>query len=542
MRLLTIKDYTTPPRGPKRRRCDAYVLIAPRETPCGAPLWYNDGMDVLRVVHETIKREDLMAPGDKVVIGVSGGPDSLCLLHVLRALAPELGVELVVAHLHHGLRGAEADADAEFVRRIAAEWGLPCEVGHADVPALAHRYRLAIEETARRARYAFLGQVARKVDAPIVAVAHNADDQTETVLMHFLRGAGISGLRGMLYKTRWGDYRLLEPLERALGGAPTSQGRDELPRWLVRPLLDVPRADVEAYCAAHGLTPRFDRSNLDTTFYRNRLRHELLPLLETYNPGIREVLRRSAAVMADDYEVLRAALEEAWNRVERPSPAGGIAFDLAEWRALPRGLQRATLREAVHRLRWTLRDINFVHIEQALRVARCGETGDRATLPRGLMLRVDYDRIEIADEDATPRLEGPQICEPRPLACPGVTALDNDWEIEARLVDVDELPPGWDENPDPWQAWLDAEALGEAPRVRPRRPGDRFQPLGMGGKWVKLNEFMINVKLPAALREGWPLVEGVQGIAWVVGYRVDERAKVRAATRWVAHLTCRKRE
>ncbi|MCD6289699.1 MAG: tRNA lysidine(34) synthetase TilS, partial [Anaerolineae bacterium] len=414
-------------------------------------------MNVLQQVQETIKREGLMAPGDTVVVGVSGGPDSLCLLHVLHSLAPELGVDLIVAHLHHEIRGADADADAEFVRRIAQQWGLPCELERQDVPALARRYGIAIEETARRVRYAFLGQIAEQAKAPVVAVAHNADDQTETVLMHFLRGAGIAGLRGMLYKTRWGDYRLLEPLERELRGqrATRPQERD-YPRWLVRPLLDVPRAEIEAYCAEHGLRPRFDRSNLDTTYYRNRLRHELLPLLETYNPGIRQILRHSAAVMADDYEILRAAMADAWARVERPSPTGGIAFDLAAWRALPRGLQRATIREAVRRLRWTLRDINFVHIEQALRVARDGGTGAQATLPRGLMLRVDYDRIEIADEGAKPQLPGPQIDEPSPLQCPGITALSNGWQISAEMLSVDRLPPGWDANPDPWQAWVDA--------------------------------------------------------------------------------------
>ncbi|MCS7222629.1 MAG: tRNA lysidine(34) synthetase TilS [Anaerolineae bacterium] len=498
-------------------------------------------MDVARQVRETIEREKLLAPGDTVVVGVSGGPDSLCLLHVLRALSPALSLTLIVAHLHHGLRGDEADADAEFVRQLAADWGLPCEIGHADVPALARRYRLAIEETARRARYAFLGQVAQRAHAPIVAVAHNADDQTETVLMHFLRGAGISGLRGMLYRTRWGDYRLLEPLERALGDMLASPPNgEECPRWLIRPLLDVPRADVEAYCAAYGLTPRFDRSNLDTTFYRNRLRHELLPFLETYNPAIREILRRSAVVIADDYEVLRAALMDAWTQVERPASPSAIAFDLKAWRALPRGLQRATLREAVHRLRRTLRDINFIHIEQALRVAQRGETGEKATLPQGLMLRVDYDRIEISDEHATPTPAGPQVLTARPLACPGITPLTEGWEIEARLLSTDELPAQWSENLDPWQAWLDADVLGPAPIVRPRQPGDRFQPLGMGGKFAKLGEFMINVKLPAALRDAWPLIEGAQGIAWVVGYRLDDRYKIQATTRRVVHLRCRR--
>jgi tRNA(Ile)-lysidine synthase len=498
-------------------------------------------MDVLKQVRETIEREKLLTFGDTVVIGVSGGPDSLCLLHVLRTLSPEFSLNLIVAHLHHGLRGEEADADAEFVRQLAAEWNLPCEIGHADVPALARRHHLAIEETARRARYAFLGQVARQAHAPVVAVAHNADDQTETVLMHFLRGAGISGLRGMLYRTHWGDYRLLEPLERALSDPLTSpSGESKCPHWLIRPLLDVPRAHVETYCAIHGLTPRFDRSNLDTTFYRNRLRHELLPLLETYNPGIREILRRSAVVIADDYEVLRAALMDAWTRVERPAPPGTIAFDLRAWRALPRGLQRATLREAVHRLRRTLRDINFVHVEQALRVAQQGETGEKATLPRGLMLRVNYDRLEIADEHAMPIPTGPQVSTALPLACPGITPLAAGWEIEARVLSAQELPTHWAENPDPWQAWLDAEILGSTPIVRPRRPGDRFQPLGLGGKFTKVSEFMINVKLPAALRDHWPLVEGAQGIAWVVGYRLDERYRIRTTTCQVVHLSCRR--
>ncbi|GAB4561773.1 MAG: tRNA lysidine(34) synthetase TilS [Anaerolineae bacterium] len=490
-------------------------------------------MDLVERVQDTIQREELLAEGDVVVVGVSGGPDSLCLLHVLKTLAPEHGWRLIAAHLHHGIRGHDADEDAAFVERIARAWGIPCEIGHVDVPAIARERRLAVEEAARRVRYSFLGQVARQHGAASVAVAHHADDQAETVLMHFLRGAGISGLRGMLYRTPWGDYRLLEP-------QPPAEG--ELPRWLIRPLLDATREEIEAYCRQHDITPRFDISNLDQTYYRNRLRHELLPILETYNPAIRQILCRTAAVMADDYQVLRDAVERAWRTVERPALRGGIAFDREAWRALPRSLQRATLREAARRLRRTLRDVNFVHIDQAVRVAAEGETGEKATLPMRLMVFVDYGRIEVADEDARVRMDAPQVQATSELPCPGTLELGHGWVIECRPLDASELPEKWDHNPDRWAAWLDAEAVGDSPIVRGRRAGDRFQPLGMGGRWVRLNEFMINVKMPVDLRDRWPLVEGRFGIAWVAGYRVDERARIRPETKRVLAISCYRRE
>ena len=283
--------------------------------------------DLLARVRQYAQRYRLFSPGETVVVGVSGGPDSLCLLHLLRRLAPELRLWLHVAHLHHGLRGAEADADAAFVAELADCWGLPCTVGRADVAALAREAGLSLEEAARQARYRFLAGVAEAGGAATLAVGHNADDQAETVLMHFLRGSGAAGLRGMLPRTPLDDYRLLQaatipiasghrvtalrsprwrqvfvvyswtaqPL--AVSGAdgdasdpPPSPGPrvPASPRLhLVRPLLSISRAEIEAYCAEYRLAPRTDRSNEDTIFFRNRLRHELLPLLETYNPGIR---------------------------------------------------------------------------------------------------------------------------------------------------------------------------------------------------------------------------------------------------------------
>ena len=488
-------------------------------TPC-----YDRLMDdLLRTVRKYVLRHELLSSGETVVVGVSGGPDSLCLLHLLRCLTLDWGLRLCVAHLNHGLRGAEADADARFVAGLAREWGLYCTIGAADVRALAAAPGLSLEEAARQARYRFLAEVARSNDAPVVAVGHNADDQAETVLMHFLRGSGVAGLRGMLPITRLADYRLDDGFGER--DRPWSGASAEMPR-LVRPLLTIARAEIVAYCAANALRPRFDRSNEDTTLYRNRLRHTLLPLLADYNPAIRSLLTRTAEVMAGDHEVLRSALENAWSAVARPAAAGTVTFDLAAWRMLPIGLQRATVREAIHRLRRSLRNINWEHVEPAVWCGRIGQTGQIATLPAGLSLQVDYDELRFATEGPPRVSDVPQVRAPVRLNAPGLTFLDDDWRVIVTRWSRADLPITFAENRDPWTAWLDADVVGAEMRLRSRAPGDRFRPQGMAGHSAKVNEFMINAKAPRHARAGWPILTGAVGIAWVCGLRVDERALV----------------
>jgi tRNA(Ile)-lysidine synthase len=475
-------------------------------------------MDPLLSTVETFaRRHALFRPGSAVVVGVSGGPDSLCLLHIMSRIASEYPLHLYVAHLHHGLRGADADADARFVQAFARELGLPHVDGRIDVQALAAREGRSVEEAARQARYAFLRDVALDAGAGVIAVGHNADDQAETVLMHFLRGSGVSGLRGMLPRTPLTDYRLVSGEGDAVA-SPVTQ------LWLVRPLLQVGRDRIVAYCVAHGLAPRFDRSNEDTTYFRNRLRHELLPVLETYNPAFRKVLTHTAEVMAGDAEVLRERVEAAWEQAALLAESHEVRLDLAVWRSLPIGLQRAVLREAVHRLRRSLRDINWEHIEQAARLAKDGHTGQSATLPAGLVLELDYNCLRIAPADAARPATTPRLASPVHLIVPGVTPIEDGWRVVIERSDAPELPlaPG----DEPWQAWLDADATGAELSLRSRLPGDRFEPQGMAGHSMSLSEFMINAKVPRADREGWPLLIGRQGIAWVCGLRVDERAVV----------------
>jgi len=502
--------------------------------------------DVLRQVQDTIEEHDLLAPGDQAVVGLSGGPDSLCLLHVLNRLRQTYDLGLHVAHLNHGTRGKASDADAEFVRTTAAQWNLPATIEKRNVPKLADDHGLAFEEAARRVRYAFLARVAARIGAETIVVGHNADDQAETVLMHVIRGSGLAGLRGMLPRTPITDYRLITPFEEQESGgrrqmestsglqADASQ-RPPTPD-IIRPLLGVTRADIERYCARHDLKPRFDRSNLDTTYFRNRLRHELLPELETYNPNIRERLCHMAAVAAADYDLLVDLRREAWDDIVQEERDDAILFDQEAWQALPVSLQRATLRQATYQLRRTLRDVTFVHVENARKVALEGETGTASTLPMGLALTVGYETL-IIGEPGAPRLptDEPLLWhdEPLPVPVPGATPLpETDWVLETTVLKhwtMTEIVA-----PDhPWTAFFDAQAVIEPLVLRTRREGDQFRPLGMGGHHVKVSELMINLKIPESWRSHVPLLVAGGDVLWVCGRRIAENAKVESETQQV---------
>jgi tRNA(Ile)-lysidine synthase len=487
--------------------------------------------EALEKIRHTIETYALLTRGDGVVVGVSGGPDSLCLLHILARLQETYGLRLHVAHLNHSTRGEASDADAAFVRKTATDWGLPVTVEKRDVPVLAEEHHLAFEEAARRVRYAFLAQVANEIGAQKIAVGHNADDQAETVLMHFLRGAGLSGLRGMLPLTPLKNYRLIAPM------APEPSALS--PVDLIRPLLEVPRAEIEHYCDEQNLKPRFDRSNLDTTYFRNRLRHELLPEMETYIPNIRERLCHTAAVAAADYELLSRLRDEAWSEVVREERKDAIVFEQASWQALPVALQRATLRQAAYRLRRSLRDVTFVHVENAREIAQQGETGTEATLPMGLALTVGYETITVGDADARrPPPDEPLLWSDEPLrvSVPGTTPLpESEWALKTDLREhwtMEQVV----ENPDRWTAYFDADTLLAPLVLRPRRPGDRIQLHGMEGHTTKVSDLMINLKIPQTWRDHVPLLVSNQKIVWVCGRRIARSVTVEPETETVARL------
>lgn len=476
------------------------------------------------VVRRTVARHLLFAPGSATVVGFSGGPDSLALLHLLHRMASEWRLTVHAAHLNHRLRGPDSDADAAFAAATCRAWGIPLAMESVDVQAEAERRGVAVEEAARQVRYAFLGRVAGSVGAATVAVGHNADDQVETVLMHFLRGAGLGGLRGMAPST-------------VLSGLRTGTD-DALPAGvlLVRPLLSAPRSLIEAYCAEHDLHPRFDRSNLDTTYFRNRLRLELIPYLEGFNPNLRAVIRRSAEVLAADYDLLRQQRDRVWEAVVRRSGDGFIEFGLDGFRALHLSLQRALIRRAIAQLRPPLRNIDMIHVEQAVEAVRQAPgAGAKAGLPQGLLLTVGYDGFVVGEAalagsvgDEYPQL--PESAGSVTLPVPGEVALAAGWRVRAEIAPAQALPADALDAAHRWTAYLDRGACPGPLGLRPRGEGERMQPLGLGGRSKKLNELMINLKVPAAYRARYPVLVHGDTVLWLPGYHVDHRARVTDST------------
>jgi len=484
-------------------------------------------MALLPEVTRYIQRHSLLSRCSGVVVGTSGGPDSVTLLHLLRRVVGDSGLRLHVAHLNHSIRGSDADGDAAFVEALADRWDLPVTCERLDVPSLAAREGIALEEAARRARYGFLGRVAQATGASHIAVGHNADDQAETVLMHTLRGAGPAGLRGMLPKRGYRDFRHLL--------SPPSDAADIV---VIRPLLRTPRSDIEAYLEQHTLTPRFDRSNLDTAHFRNRLRHEVLPYLRQINPRISERLQNLAEVVRADYELLSEFVNVAHDTLLVHSHSDAKVYDLGRWREQPLAVRRALVRRAAHGLCQTLRDVSFDHVEQAVDVAQRGGTGARATLPHDLALTVGYTTLTISTAGALHLpIERPWLTAgaAHEITVPGMTTLPNGWVLQTKELaywDMQEIRT----NPNPLVAWVDAAVLHSASSLRTRKTGDRFQPQGMRGSTVQLSDFLINRKVPQQWRDRIPLLVVNNRILWVAGHRLSEAARVRSDTARVVYI------
>jgi tRNA(Ile)-lysidine synthase len=292
-------------------------------------------------------------------------------------------------------------------------------------------------------------------------------------------------------------------------------------------LLYVNRCEIEAYCSNHNLAPVIDESNRDTTFYRNRLRHELIPLLEEYNPGIRKRLQNMAVIMNDEERLLADLVGQEWERLLMDTGPGWLTLDRAGWRSTPIGLQRRLIRQAILTLLPDLRNVGFRTTEQAREVASSADIGSTSSLPEGVSLLVDYDHLLFSMRDAsTPTPNLPQLINARDvnLDVPGHLRLENGWMIQAQMLDQADSRMVL-ENQDPWQAFVGVEEPASI-MVRGRRSGERFQPLGMSGRSAKVSRVMIDRKIPERLRAKWPIVASQKHLLWLVGHHIDERVRV----------------
>jgi tRNA(Ile)-lysidine synthase len=458
-----------------------------------------------------IKENRLFTAGQKLVVAVSGGPDSVCMLDILARLRHELGIELHIAHLNHQLRGEESDADARYVADLSARLKIPATVESRDADAYRQQHRLTPEEAAREVRYSFLADVARNTGTGLVAVGHTLDDQLETILMHLIRGSGTRGLRGLL---------------------PFSQWRSEKDGiTIIRPLLEISREETSTYCARNKLDPRTDESNASLEPLRNRIRHELLPYLRQYNPNIAEALLRTARIAAADLACIESEADKIQSKVSRKLK-NTIVFDKKLFKALAPALQRHLLRTSIESLLGSIKDIESAHIEDIINILE-KPSGRKTVLPCGLTFTIEYDRY-LLGADSTALSPYPVLKDETRLNIPGKTALPG-WDIRAEVI----APPVTVEAPDEFTACLDLAKTGDVLSVRSRRPSDRFQPLGMSGP-KKLNRFMIDDKIPQSWRARVPIVVSSDRIIWVVGCRIDESVRVTPTTKRILRLFFRR--
>jgi tRNA(Ile)-lysidine synthase len=520
--------------------------------------------DLLVTVVEQMQRQHLLFPEHKphsegkghiVVVAVSGGADSVALLHLLHHLAPAWGLTLHVAHLDHALR-ADAAADADFVAELAAAYGLPFHHQRLQAGALAAAGG-SLEAAARAARYAFLARVAvavtRAGQPPTVALAHHADDQAETVLHHLVRGSGLDGLAGMRPVT---GYMVdeLDPFwdEKQPSSAETAE---PVSVRLVRPLLTAPRTLIRQYLQAHQLTWREDDTNTDQRLTRNYLRHTVLPALAQVNPHVVTALGRTATLLAEerarlaayDRALLISLLWPSGATIDGPRQTE-IVLDLARLRALARPTQRALLRLALQHIAATPPELTFAHLDRLYEDLAQAASGGPHPILGDLAWSVAG---ATADHPALLSLhwtgETP-FSAARPLLPAGVTiplsadhgpvVLGNGWQATVTCGDRTALPADWRSPGARWRAFFDGDCIQRAILTTPT-PGQRFAPLGLGGHHKLIGDLFTDQKIPVAQRAQWPiLIDESTGIVhWICGVRPGHDARITSTTTNVLCVT-----
>jgi tRNA(Ile)-lysidine synthase len=462
--------------------------------------------NLITVFEKHLQEEQLLAEGDSIVVAVSGGPDSMALLHLLFLLAPAWRLQLIVAHVNHGFRGEESDREAELVKEVAAAWGLPCEVGTFHVPSYIEETGENPQAAARTIRYGFLGEVARRYQASRIALAHHADDQAETVLMRIVRGTGPSGLAGIPVRRN-----LLTDVE------------------LVRPLLRIYKEELLAYCEAYGLSYCVDSSNAELKYARNQFRLEVLPFLEQYNGRISEGLSRLAEVMSAENAYLD---QESLSLLERfvTVEEGRYTWSAKWFAAVPLALQRRMIKLILSYLSFDSVSMDFLSVERVRTVALKQEPANvRQTVFSNIVLTREYDRMALHR----------MVLPPSPYAYTlhrGQTDLFIEETGVRLLCRWGEARPKAEELGIRTAAWFDADALSFPLVVRSRRNGDRMQVSGLNGS-KKVKDMFIDGKIPPSVRERVPVITDASGeLLWLAGVRRSSGVEVTDRTEHVLQM------
>jgi tRNA(Ile)-lysidine synthase len=449
--------------------------------------------------------------GAPVLAAVSGGPDSVALLHLLNELREVFDYHLKVAHMNHGVRGSESDADAAFVKDLAGTLELDAVFEKVDAPALAEKEKQSLEEACRDARRRFLLETAQKSGCRVIATGHHRDDQAETVLMRLMRGAGVTGLAAIQPKT---------------------------PDGFIRPLIECRRMEIREFLEESGIPFRADPSNLDKTHLRNRVRLDLLPLLERqFNPSIVDVLCRTATNMADAEALLSQLGLNALRETEVESESDRMSLDLDRLRAYDESVWRYVFRSAYETLVGDSRGLTHRHLQSLVDLVGDRSTGTTIHLPRGIRAKRGYGVVELFLEKPRPE---PKNVE-KAVLLPGRTLVpDLGGLLETQLIGPDDVPSDLKAG-DASVAFFDMEQISQPLKIRVRKEGDRIQPFGLVGT-KKLKDVLIELKVPHERRDKLPLLADSQGILWVAGLKRSDRAKILPGTREVLSARWKKED
>ncbi|MEE8298670.1 MAG: tRNA lysidine(34) synthetase TilS [Thermodesulfobacteriota bacterium] len=438
---------------------------------------------MLARVKKTLKKYKMLTQGEKVILGVSGGADSIAMLYALNELL-DYGLELIVAHLNHGIRGDEAKGDAEFVKETAKSLRLTFVYGEVDTLSFKEESQLSLEDAARTLRYKFFDQVLNKHYATKIATAHTLDDQAETVLMRLLRGSGSRGLSGI---------------------PPVSNS-------IVRPLIDTSRSEIEEYLRSKGVEWVEDSTNESPEFLRNRIRQDLLVELESYNPQIKETLSRTAEILRSEEGFIRREALKHFDYRFSPNKSELIG-DLKYYRSVEKPLRFSLLRLTIEKFNTSLKNISSTHIVSADDFLLSETASGEVELPQGTVIVKGYDTFLVTRKSELELEFSYSIQSLGKWSFP-------EFSVSIEYIKTDELA----EN-DESVAYFDPETVSFPIEVRNFKPGDRFSPLGMITS-KKLQDYFTDIKLPKFLRSRVPIFISKDEIMWLGGIRLDNRFKV----------------
>ena len=460
---------------------------------------------IFEKVLDTINRHNLIEKGDKIVLGISGGPDSVCLLHILNRLKKMFDIEIYAAHLNHQIRGIEAQKDALYVTQLCEEMGIKYFVRSIDVPKYCEENKLSIEDGARKLRYDMFYEIMSKTHANKIAIAHNMNDQAETVLMHIMRGTGLQGLRGIEYI------------------------RDQI---IIRPLLDIERSEIEGYCEQYNLNPRIDQTNLDPIYTRNKIRLKLLPYMrDNFNSNvIKSIVRMSKSVKEDSDYIEENALMKFEEICIVSDESVDIAVDL--FINLHNAIKYRVLRYAI---KYVLGDTNFIdqkHILDIIELEPEKKIGKKLNLPRGLFVYRKKNSIIITVKEII--TEDIEFCYKVPKNG-FVKIKELGMLVEAETMGIEKYNISKQENKT--NRWFDLDKIKGDLIVRSRKPGDKIT-ISVGNK--KLKSLFIDMKIPKEERSRIPILVDSEDVICVGNYRVSEKFKVDEGTTQVLKICFKK--